>query len=155
MWENVASGPWFFNNWRDKTTVRGPMEAGKNSVIHMGLVPGPHKADNICVKMKVMGTMQWGSTVHVLHWKQIPSFVIAISVPINHRHWHEQESSYNMIQQITWNSYLWDARRELRLLERRKSSWRMRWEPGLRTLLVICEVVQCRSVKRKTVDTKN
>lgn len=52
-----------------------------------------------------------------------------------------------MTQQKTWNSYLWDARRELRLLERRKSSWRMRWESGLRTLLVTCEVVQRRTVK--------
>jgi hypothetical protein len=40
------------------------MEAGKNSVIYMGLVPGPNKADNICGKTKkVMGTMQRGSTV--------------------------------------------------------------------------------------------
>jgi hypothetical protein len=43
MWENVASGP---------------MDAGKNSVIYMGLVLGPNKADNICGKTKVTGTMQ-------------------------------------------------------------------------------------------------
>jgi hypothetical protein len=42
------------------------MEAGKNSVIYMGLVPGPNKADNICGKMKVMVTMQRGSTVFIL-----------------------------------------------------------------------------------------
>jgi hypothetical protein len=40
MQENVASGPQFFNNRCDKTTVRGTMEAGKNSVIYMGLIPG-------------------------------------------------------------------------------------------------------------------
>jgi hypothetical protein len=39
------------------------MEVGKSSVIYMGLVPGPNKADNICGKMKVTGTMQGGSTV--------------------------------------------------------------------------------------------
>ena len=63
MWENVASGPCFFNDRCDKTTVRGPMEAGKNSVIYMGLVPGPNKADNICGKTNVTGIMQRGSTV--------------------------------------------------------------------------------------------
>jgi hypothetical protein len=41
------------------------MEAGKNSVIYVGLVPGPNKADNICGKTKVTGTMQRGSTVVV------------------------------------------------------------------------------------------
>jgi hypothetical protein len=44
------------------------MEAGKNSVIYMGLVPGPNKADDICGKTKVTGTMQQGSTVYVLTW---------------------------------------------------------------------------------------
>jgi hypothetical protein len=53
-----------FNDRCDKTTVRGPMKAGKNSVIYMGLVPGPNKADNICEKTKVMGTKQRGSTVY-------------------------------------------------------------------------------------------
>jgi hypothetical protein len=57
MWENVAPGPLFFNDRCDKTTDRGPMEVGKNSVIYMGLVPGPNKADNICGKKKVTGTM--------------------------------------------------------------------------------------------------
>jgi hypothetical protein len=42
------------------------MEAGKNSVIYMGLVLGPNKADNICRKTKVTGTMQQGSTVLLL-----------------------------------------------------------------------------------------
>jgi hypothetical protein len=41
------------------------MGAGKNSVINMGLVPGPNKADNMCGKTKVTGTMQRGSTVYV------------------------------------------------------------------------------------------
>jgi hypothetical protein len=65
MWKNVASGPWFFNDQCNKTTVRGPMEAGKNSVIYTGLVPGPNKADIICGKTKVTGTMQRGSTVYI------------------------------------------------------------------------------------------
>jgi hypothetical protein len=39
------------------------MEAGKNSVIYMGLFPGPNKADNICGKTTVTGMMQQGSTV--------------------------------------------------------------------------------------------
>jgi hypothetical protein len=39
------------------------MEAGKDSVIYMGLVPGQNKADNICGKTKVTGMMQRGSTV--------------------------------------------------------------------------------------------
>jgi hypothetical protein len=41
------------------------MEAGKNSVIYMGLVPGPNKADNTCRKTKVTGMMQRGSTIYV------------------------------------------------------------------------------------------
>ena len=40
------------------------MEAGRNSVIYMRLVPGPNKADNICGKTQVTGTMQRGSTVY-------------------------------------------------------------------------------------------
>jgi hypothetical protein len=63
MWESVASGPWFFNNQHDKTIVQGTMEVGKNSVIYMGLIPGPNKTDEICGKSMVMGTMHWGSTV--------------------------------------------------------------------------------------------
>jgi hypothetical protein len=39
------------------------MEAGKNSVIYMGLVPGPNKEDDIVGKTKVTGIMQRGSTV--------------------------------------------------------------------------------------------
>jgi hypothetical protein len=42
------------------------MEVGKNSVIYMGLVPGPNEADNICGEMKVTGTMQRGATVYVI-----------------------------------------------------------------------------------------
>jgi hypothetical protein len=40
------------------------MEAEKNSVVYMGLFPGPNKADNICGKTKVMGMTQRGFTVH-------------------------------------------------------------------------------------------
>jgi hypothetical protein len=36
--------------------VRGTMEAGKNSVIYMGLISGPNKTDDTCGKMTVMGT---------------------------------------------------------------------------------------------------
>jgi hypothetical protein len=32
------------------------MEAGKNSVIYMGLISGPSKADDTCGKTTVMGT---------------------------------------------------------------------------------------------------
>jgi hypothetical protein len=42
------------------------VEAGKNGVVYMGLVPGPNKADNICGKTKVMGMMQRGSTVYTV-----------------------------------------------------------------------------------------
>ena len=41
------------------------MEEGKNSVIYMGLVLGPNKADNICGKMKVTGTMQLTPADHI------------------------------------------------------------------------------------------
>jgi hypothetical protein len=44
-------------------TVSGPMEAEESSVIYIGLVLGPNKADDICGKTKVTGTMQRGSTV--------------------------------------------------------------------------------------------
>jgi hypothetical protein len=43
------------------------MEAGKNGVIYMGLVPGPNKADSICRKTKVTGTMQRGSAVYIVN----------------------------------------------------------------------------------------
>jgi hypothetical protein len=45
------------------------MEAGKNSVIYMGLFQGPNKAVNICGKTKVTGTMQRGSTVLNYLWR--------------------------------------------------------------------------------------
>jgi hypothetical protein len=45
-------------------TVRGTIEVGKNSVIYMGLIPGPNKADNLCGKMTVTGRMHRGSTVY-------------------------------------------------------------------------------------------
>jgi hypothetical protein len=48
------------------------MEVGKNSVIYMGLVPGPNKEDNICGKTKVIGTMQRGSTVLLM--KQLHAY---------------------------------------------------------------------------------
>jgi hypothetical protein len=39
------------------------MEAGKNSVIYMGLISGPNKADDTCGRMTVTGTMDRGFTV--------------------------------------------------------------------------------------------
>jgi hypothetical protein len=41
--------------------VRGTTEAGKNSVIYMGLISGSNKADYTCGK--TTGTMEQGSTV--------------------------------------------------------------------------------------------
>jgi hypothetical protein len=42
------------------------MEAGKNSVIYMGLISGPNKADDTCGRTTVTGTMDRGFTVHVM-----------------------------------------------------------------------------------------
>jgi hypothetical protein len=57
------------------------MEAGKNSVIYMGLVPGPNKAENICGKTNVTGTMQRVSTVYVC-----ASYPISqLYVPVDHK----------------------------------------------------------------------
>jgi hypothetical protein len=39
---------------------RGMMEVEKNSVIYMGLISGPNKADDTCGKM-----MERGSTVYI------------------------------------------------------------------------------------------
>jgi hypothetical protein len=41
------------------------MEAGKNSVIYMGLISGPNKADDTCGRTTVTGTMDRGVTVFV------------------------------------------------------------------------------------------
>jgi hypothetical protein len=40
------------------------MEAGKNSVIYMGLISGPNKADGTCGRTTVTGTMDRGFTVY-------------------------------------------------------------------------------------------
>jgi hypothetical protein len=42
------------------------MEAGKNSVIYMGLFSGPNKADDTCGATTVTGTMDRGFTVFSL-----------------------------------------------------------------------------------------
>jgi hypothetical protein len=42
------------------------MEAGKNSVIYMGLILGPNKADDTCGRTTVTGTMDRGFTVNVI-----------------------------------------------------------------------------------------
>jgi hypothetical protein len=39
------------------------METGKNSVIYMGLISGPNKADDTCGPTTVTGTMGRGFTV--------------------------------------------------------------------------------------------
>jgi hypothetical protein len=65
VWETAASGLWLFNDQCDKMIVWGTMEAGKNSVICMGLILGPNKTGEICGKMMVMGTMHRGSTLCV------------------------------------------------------------------------------------------
>jgi hypothetical protein len=39
------------------------MEAGKNSVIYMGLISGPNKEDDTCGRTTVTGTMDRGFTV--------------------------------------------------------------------------------------------
>jgi hypothetical protein len=43
------------------------MEAEKNSVIYMGLISGPNKADDTCGPTMVMGTMDRGFTVLAEH----------------------------------------------------------------------------------------
>jgi hypothetical protein len=48
--------------------VWGTMEAGKNSIIYMGLILGPNKTDKICGKTMVTGMMHRGSTVLYLYW---------------------------------------------------------------------------------------
>jgi hypothetical protein len=40
------------------------MEAGENSVIYMGLISGPNKADDTCGPTTVTGTMDRGFTVY-------------------------------------------------------------------------------------------
>jgi hypothetical protein len=52
------------------------MEAGKNSVIYMGLISGPNKADDTCGTTTVTGTMDRGFTVY------IPVYVNYISLYI-------------------------------------------------------------------------
>jgi hypothetical protein len=42
------------------------MEAGKNSVIYMGLISGPNKADDTCGQTAVTGTMDRGFTVYIM-----------------------------------------------------------------------------------------
>jgi hypothetical protein len=42
---------------------RGTTEAGKNSVIYMGLISGPNTGDDTCGKTTVTGTMDRGFTV--------------------------------------------------------------------------------------------
>jgi hypothetical protein len=41
------------------------MEAEKNSVIYMGLISGPNKADDTCERTTVTGTLDRGFTVYI------------------------------------------------------------------------------------------
>jgi hypothetical protein len=41
------------------------MDAGKNSVIYMGIISGPNKADDTCGRTTVTGTMDRGFTVYI------------------------------------------------------------------------------------------
>ena len=54
-----------------KRQFEGRWRRKKNSVIYMGLVPRPNKADNICAKTKVTGMMQRDSTVYDLKHKYV------------------------------------------------------------------------------------
>jgi hypothetical protein len=45
------------------------MEAGENSVIYMGLISGPNKADDTCGRTTVTGTMDRGFTVLEKKWE--------------------------------------------------------------------------------------
>jgi hypothetical protein len=47
------------------------MKAGKNSVIYMGLISGPNKADDTCGPTTVTGTMHRGFTVYSLLYNVI------------------------------------------------------------------------------------
>jgi hypothetical protein len=47
------------------------MEAEKNIVVYMELIPGPNKTDEICGKTMVTGTMHQGSTVRVISLQKI------------------------------------------------------------------------------------
>jgi hypothetical protein len=51
------------------------MEAGKNSVIYMGLISGPNKADDTCGPTTVTGTMDRGFTVHKINKQSIQGVV--------------------------------------------------------------------------------
>jgi hypothetical protein len=42
------------------------MEAGKNSVIYMGLISGPNKAYDTCGATTVTGTMDRGFTIYII-----------------------------------------------------------------------------------------
>ena len=66
---NVASGPWFTNNWCGKTIVRGKMDVGINNVIYTELLSGPKIANGTCGKTIVVGTIDQGSTVVIWYMK--------------------------------------------------------------------------------------
>jgi hypothetical protein len=54
------------------------MEAGKNSVIYMGLISGPNKADDTCGPTTVTGTMDRGFTVYSESIEDILCFMHAM-----------------------------------------------------------------------------
>jgi hypothetical protein len=56
------------------------MEAGKNSVIYMGLISGPNTADDTCGRTTVTGTMDRAFTVHIIitnSMEQSPGLTLA------------------------------------------------------------------------------
>jgi hypothetical protein len=55
------------------------MEAGKNSVIYMGLISGPNKADDTCGRTTVTGTMDRGFTVFAVSGRVCNTCDIPIS----------------------------------------------------------------------------
>jgi hypothetical protein len=59
------------------------MEAGKNSVIYMGLISGPNKADDTCGRTTVTGTMERGFTVYqMLKYFPVKPFTMCVHIQL-------------------------------------------------------------------------
>jgi hypothetical protein len=97
MWETAALGPWFFNDQCDKTIVQGTMDAGKYSIIYVGLILGPNKTDKICGKTMVMRTLHWGSTVY-LFWRLLFETHLLLAISNVNVYW------------IVCSCYLWNKK---------------------------------------------
>jgi hypothetical protein len=72
------------------------MEAGKNSVIYMGLISGPNKADNTCGPTMVTGTMDRGFTVYA---------VPKITHTIVNRHFYFMSCKGNVVPVLVMKTY--------------------------------------------------